>query len=136
MSRGKVRRHMPVFKIQLCQDIRTGLDACSRKVVGYAIWRNIDTTLVLAALRSAVQSRKPPAGCIFHTERGSQYASESHHRALQEAGLRGLISGSDLTPVVQLQGFIPIPPYPLEHTPQKLSAGNTPRWTVENKKAP
>ncbi|BEP64459.1 hypothetical protein GmRootV213_50130 (plasmid) [Variovorax sp. V213] len=48
------------------------LDARSRKVVGYAISRNIDTTLALAALRSAVQDRQPPAGCIFHTDRGSQ----------------------------------------------------------------
>ena len=44
------------------------LDACSRKVVGYAISRTIDTPLALAALRSAVQSRHPPAGCIFHTD--------------------------------------------------------------------
>ena len=68
------------------------LDACSRKVVGYAISRNIDTTLALAALRSAVEDRQPPAGCIFHTDRGSQYASETYRRALQEAGLRGSMS--------------------------------------------
>lgn len=68
------------------------LDACSRKVVGYAISRNIDTTLALAALRSAVQNRQPPAGCIFHTDRGAQYASESYRRALQEAGLKGSMS--------------------------------------------
>jgi putative transposase len=48
------------------------LDACSRKVVGYAISCTIDTPLALAALRSAVQSRHPPAGCIFHTDRGCQ----------------------------------------------------------------
>ena len=68
------------------------LDACSRKVVGYAISRSIDTTLALAALRSAVEDRQPPAGCIFHTDRGSQYASETYRRALQEAGLRGSMS--------------------------------------------
>ena len=68
------------------------LDACSRKVVGYAISRNIDTTLALAALRSAVQSRRPAPGCIFHTDRGAQYASEAYRRALQEAGLRGSMS--------------------------------------------
>lgn len=68
------------------------LDACSRKVVGYAISRNIDTTLALAALRSAVQSRCPAPGCIFHTDHGAQYASETYRRALQEAGLRGSMS--------------------------------------------
>ena len=68
------------------------LDARSRKVVGYAISRNIDTTLVLAALRSAVEDRQPPAGCSFHTDRGSLYASETYRRALQEGGLRGSMS--------------------------------------------
>ena len=68
------------------------LDACRRKVVGYAISRNIDTTLALAALRSAVDDRQPPAGCIFHTDRGLQYASETYRRALKEAGLRGSMS--------------------------------------------
>ena len=38
------------------------LDACSRRVVGYAISRRIDKPLALAALRSAVLSRKPPPG--------------------------------------------------------------------------
>ncbi len=68
------------------------LDACSRKVVGYAISRNIDTTLALAALRSAVQRRRPAPGCVFHTDRGAQYASEIYRRALQEAGMRGSMS--------------------------------------------
>jgi len=68
------------------------LDACSRKVVGYAISRRIDTPLALAALQSAVRSRRPPPGCIHHTDRGSQYASETYRRALEEAGLRGSMS--------------------------------------------
>lgn len=68
------------------------LDACSRKVVGYAISRRIDTPLALAALRSAVRSRQPQPGCIRHTDRGCQYASETYRRALQEAGLRGSMS--------------------------------------------
>jgi putative transposase len=45
------------------------LDACSRKVVGYAISRTIDTNLALAALKSGLATRHPPAGCIFHTDR-------------------------------------------------------------------
>lgn len=46
------------------------LDACSSKVVGYAISRRIDTQLALAALNAAVQTRQPPQGCIHHTDRG------------------------------------------------------------------
>jgi putative transposase len=68
------------------------LDACSRKVVGYALSRRLDTPLALAALRSALASRRPPPGCIHHTDRGCQYASETYRKALDEAGLRGSMS--------------------------------------------
>lgn len=68
------------------------LDACSRKVIGYAISRRIDTPLALAALRAALETRKPAPGCIHHTDRGSQYASDTYRRALKEAGLRGSMS--------------------------------------------
>jgi putative transposase len=68
------------------------LDACSPKVVGCAISRRIDTPLALAALRSAVRRRQRQPGCVHHTDRGGQYASETYRRALQEAGLRGSMS--------------------------------------------
>ena len=48
------------------------LDAWSRRVVGYAIGRRIDARLALAALKAAIASRRPPAGCIHHSDRGSQ----------------------------------------------------------------
>lgn len=53
------------------------LDACSRKVIGYALSQRLDTPLALAALRSAVANRIPPEGCIHHTDRGAQYASQT-----------------------------------------------------------
>ncbi|MND65539.1 IS2 transposase TnpB [compost metagenome] len=68
------------------------LDACSRKVVGYALSRRLDTSLALAALHSAIENRKPPPGCIHHTDRGCQYASETYRRALDAAGLKGSMS--------------------------------------------
>lgn len=68
------------------------LDACSRKVVGYALSRRMDTQLTLAALTAAVRSRQPAAGCIHHTDRGSQYASEPYRQALADYGLRGSMS--------------------------------------------
>jgi putative transposase len=68
------------------------LDACSRKVVGYAISHQIDTQLVLAALEAAVQSRKPAPGLIFHSDRGTQYASETYRHALAQFGLHGSMS--------------------------------------------
>jgi putative transposase len=46
--------------------------AWSRRVVGYAISRSIDARLTIAALKAAVRSRAPPAGCVHHSDRGSQ----------------------------------------------------------------
>ena len=71
------------------------LDACSRKVVGYAISRNIDTTLALAALRSAVEDRQPPAGCIFHTDSGSQGVFNRSSQHLNHGGVYGTTRGVD-----------------------------------------
>src|SRR6478735_6715043 len=48
------------------------LDAWSRRVVGYAISRSIDARLTIADLNAAVRSRAPPAGCVHHSDRGSQ----------------------------------------------------------------
>ena len=48
------------------------LDAWSRRVVGYAISRSIDVRLTLAALKAAIDHRKPPPGCVHHSDRGSQ----------------------------------------------------------------
>lgn len=68
------------------------LDACSRKVVGYALSKRIDAQLALAALNAAVQARQPAPGCIHHSDRGSQYASEAYRLALAKAGIRGSMS--------------------------------------------
>jgi putative transposase len=69
------------------------LDACSRKVIGYAISRQIDTELALAALRAAIANRRPkPGTCIHHSDRGSQYASTQYRRALEDYGLIGSMS--------------------------------------------
>ena len=68
------------------------LDACSRKVVGYAISRDIDTQLTLAALRAAINNRQPVRGCIHHSDRGCQYASDAYRKELKTYGLLGSMS--------------------------------------------
>lgn len=65
------------------------LDAWSRRVVGYAISRSIDARLTLAALAAAIQHRKPPPGCLHHSDRGSQYAAQAYRDALAAHGLVG-----------------------------------------------
>lgn len=65
------------------------LDAWSRRVVGYALGKSIDARLTVAALRAAVADRQPPAGCIHHSDRGSQYAASAYREALADAALVG-----------------------------------------------
>jgi len=65
------------------------LDAWSRRVVGYAISRSIDARLTVAALKSAIERRKPPPGCVHHSDRGSQYAAQVYRDTLAAHGLIG-----------------------------------------------
>jgi putative transposase len=65
------------------------LDAWSRKVVGYAISRSMDARIAIAALKAAIRNRIPNKGCIHHSDRGSQYASEVYRGLLATHGLTG-----------------------------------------------
>jgi len=58
------------------------MDLYSRRIVGWATSRQLDTTLVLSAWDRAVEQRQPAAGLIFHSDRGVQYASADYRRAL------------------------------------------------------
>ena len=68
------------------------LDAWSRRVIGYALGRRIDARLTVAALERAIALRRPWPGCVFHSDRGSQYASEKHRALLAAHGLVGSMS--------------------------------------------
>src|SRR6202047_5245495 len=65
------------------------LDAWSRRVVGYAIGKRIDARLALAALRVAIDGRRPPMGCVHYSDRGSQYAAEDYRAERAKHGLQG-----------------------------------------------
>lgn len=60
------------------------LELFSRKVIGWAISKHIDAELTLAALRQAIATRKPPAGCIHHSDRGVQYLCHDYVALLTE----------------------------------------------------
>jgi len=64
------------------------LDIFSRKAIGYALSRNIDTRLTLDALRMAIYNRKPAPGCIHHSDRGVQYASGDYVKELKAHGFQ------------------------------------------------
>jgi transposase InsO family protein len=62
------------------------LDAWSRRVVGWALSRQIDTDLTLAALDGAIGERRPATGLIHHSDHGVQYASSRYVARLEAIG--------------------------------------------------
>ena len=69
------------------------IDLFSRRVVGWSISDRLKTSLVNNALIMAIQNRKPKSGLIWHTDRGSQYASDSHKQLLKKFGIIQSMSG-------------------------------------------
>lgn len=67
--------------------LATLLDACSRRCVGWALSSFIDTDLSLAALRMAVEQRRPLPGLIHHTDQGVQYANARYIALLEQHGI-------------------------------------------------
>jgi putative transposase len=60
------------------------IDLFSRKIVGWSMDSRMKAKLVNDALLMAIWKRKPDKGLIWHTDRGSQYASDSHRAILKE----------------------------------------------------
>ncbi|PKP98566.1 MAG: IS3 family transposase, partial [Alphaproteobacteria bacterium HGW-Alphaproteobacteria-15] len=69
------------------------LDLHSRRVVGWAVSDRMKKDLAIRALDMAVRLRNPPLGCMFHSDRGSQYCSYDYQKKLQAYGLRPSMSG-------------------------------------------
>jgi putative transposase len=62
------------------------LDACSRKVVGWAMENHLRTELVLAAINMALAQRGPE-GVIHHSDHGCQYTSFAFGKRCREMGV-------------------------------------------------
>lgn len=69
------------------------IDLFSRKVVGWSMKDRMTTNLVNDALFMAIKRRSPGHGLIYHTDRGSQYASDSHRLLLKEHCIVQSMSG-------------------------------------------
>ena len=63
------------------------LDACSRRVVGWAMADHLRRELVLDALGMALQQRKPGPGLVHHSDHGVQYTSIDFGRTLRTSGV-------------------------------------------------
>jgi putative transposase len=64
------------------------LDLASRRVVGWALQRTLDATVVSAALTRALIARRPTRPLLHHSDRGCQYASRAYRHQLEAAGIR------------------------------------------------
>lgn len=62
------------------------IDLFSRKVVGWALDDSIDTNLCLRALARAFATRGRSPGLIHHSDRGSQYTSQTYQAELKRQG--------------------------------------------------
>ena len=63
------------------------LDACSRRIVGWAADDTMPTGLVARAFERAVQTQRPTPGLLHHSDRGSQYASDAYRELLRRHGV-------------------------------------------------
>jgi putative transposase len=63
------------------------MDMFSRRIVGWSMRDDLKAELVIDALAMAVTRRRPPAGLVHHSDRGSQYSSLAFGRTLRESGL-------------------------------------------------
>jgi len=68
------------------------LDAHSRRVVGWAMADHLRTELALDALRMALRARRPGAGLVHHTDRGSQYTAVAYRTTLAAHGVTASMS--------------------------------------------
>jgi len=50
--------------------------------------------LAIRALNTAIALRRPPKGCIHHTDRGSQYSSHDYQKILRRHGFNVSMSGT------------------------------------------
>ena len=69
------------------------IDLFARRVVGWAVSDRLHKELALEALRKALAIRRPDAGLIHHSDRGSQYCSIDYQAELKRHGILISMSG-------------------------------------------
>ena len=69
------------------------MDLFARRVVGWAVSDRLHKELALTALRRALVVRRPGAGLLHHSDRGSQYCSIEYQADLCKHGVLISMSG-------------------------------------------
>jgi len=67
-------------------------DLATKEFIGHAMGSRMTKELTHTALDRAVRYRRPEAGCIHHSDRGSQYCATSYQRAVVALGMRPSMS--------------------------------------------
>jgi transposase InsO family protein len=62
------------------------LDAYSRRVIGWSLGQAMNSSLVVEALKKALESRRPLPGLVHHSDQGVQYASMEYVDLLESSG--------------------------------------------------
>jgi putative transposase len=68
------------------------LDLFARRVIGWAMSNRQDQELASSALMMAIDRRRPPAGLIHHSDRGSLYTSKAYRKLLESYGINASMS--------------------------------------------
>jgi len=63
------------------------IDLFSRQVVGWGMSDRLTSGFVVKAVEQAIGLRHPGSGCVFHSDRGIQYASADFRDVLKAYGL-------------------------------------------------
>ena len=72
------------------------MELYSRKIIGWAMILAMPADLVCRALQMAIGQRRPAAGLILHSDRGSQYASHEYQYLLKQHGITCSISRKEI----------------------------------------
>ncbi len=67
-------------------------DVFTCEIVGYSMAERMTQELTSRALFRAVQQKRPPAGLIHHSDRGSQYCAHDYRKLLEQFGIKASMS--------------------------------------------
>jgi transposase InsO family protein len=82
-------------------------DCFSNRIVGYSISERMCSSIVVAAVESAVARRGEVAGCVLHSDRGSQFRSWKLHRALTRHRMAGSMGQVGSAGGSSMPGIVP-----------------------------
>ena len=70
------------------------LDLFNREVIGWDFSSNLESSSLIKAFNKSYMRYKPKRGCVFHSDRGVQYASKEFRNLLKEKGMQQSMSRS------------------------------------------